>query len=168
LPLDLANISEDRLITDEELILAYGQVLSALRTRGIIRTKNVVGELGEKYCEMTFCKDDALPNIELVPTNEKDIDARSNDGTTYSVKSATISSAKRTGAFHLRAEHELADKRFDYLLVAILNDTMTLTSIYQFSWAEFWSLKSWSKKQKAWFLSLSQKNLATGKLVFAE
>ena len=47
----LKNIATDEGVSDAELIKAYGDVLSALRERGIIRTKNIVGELGERYCQ---------------------------------------------------------------------------------------------------------------------
>jgi len=57
-----------------------------------------------------------LPNIELAETNIKDIDAKAKDGSAYSIKSVTKSSAVRTGAFHLKYDHSLGDKRFDYLL----------------------------------------------------
>ncbi|WP_147250947.1 hypothetical protein [Arenicella xantha] len=153
MPLDLSNL------TDEELILAYGHVLGALRERGIIRTKNIVGELGERYCETIFNKQVGLPSFAVLPTNAKDVDAEDCDWLAYSTKSVTLSSAKRTGLFHLSNDHNLQDKRFDYLLVCILNDSMLLRAIYRFEWGLFWELKSWSSTQKAWFLSLTKKNL---------
>ncbi len=168
MPLDLSNIADDLATTDEELIRAFGDLLGALRQRQIIRTKNIVGEFGERYCELTFNKSDDLPNLELVPTNAMDIDAKGGDGCTYSIKSATFTSAKRTGSFHLSIEHDFDDKRFDYLLVCILNDTMSLRAIYQFDWQLFWMLKSWSTTQNAWFLSLSKKNLEFANEVYRQ
>jgi hypothetical protein len=159
LPLDLSNVADDKSISDEELIKAFGVLLSAMQQRQIIRTKNIVGELGERYCEITFNQQADLPNLNLVPTNAMDIDATGDNGLTYSIKSASFSSAKRTGAFHLAEDHAAQDKRFDYLLVCILNDSMSLRAIYRFDWEMFWKLKSWSKTQKAWFLSLSKRNL---------
>jgi len=164
--LDLSNISTDSSVSDKELIKAYGDVLSALRERGIIRTKNIVGELGERYCQIAFNESDDLPDLILAPTNAMDIDAQTVDGVTYSVKSVTLTSAKRTGSLHFSESHDKFDKRFDYLLVCILNDSMSLNAIYQFDWDLFWSLKSWNRKQKAWFLSLSKKNLTKGERLY--
>ena len=115
---------------------------------------------------IVFNESDKLPDLILAPTNAIDIDAQTDDGITYSVKSVTLTSAKKTGAFHLSENHNNRDKRFDYLLVCILNDKMSLHAIYQFEWELFWSLKSWSSTQKSWFLSLSKKNLAKGECVY--
>ena len=165
MPLNLKEIASDECISDAELIKAYGDVLSALRERGIIRTKNIVGELGERNCQIVFNESDKLPDLILAPTNSMDIDAKTDDGVTYSVKSVTLTSAKRTGSFHLSENHNKCDKRFDYLLVCILNDTMSLHAIYIFEWELFWRLKSWSSTQKAWFLSLTKKNLSLAKQI---
>jgi hypothetical protein len=47
--LNLKNIAEEQKVSNKELILAYGHILGAMRKRGIIRTKNVAGDLGESY-----------------------------------------------------------------------------------------------------------------------
>lgn len=168
MPLDLSYIADDTTVSDEEVIRAFGDLLYAMKQRQIIRTKNIVGELGERYCHMTFNGANELPDLILEPTNSMDIDAKSDDGFTYSIKSVSATSAKRTGSFHFSEEHDRLDKRFDYLLVCILNDTMTLNSIYQFDWGLFWKLKSWSTTQKAWFLSLSKKNLVMADELFTQ
>ena len=166
MPLDLSDLSNDKSVSDQEVILAYGHVLEALRNRGIIRTKNVVGELGERYCEMIFNQSSSLPNLTLVATNEQDIDAIDEAKTTYSIKTVTFTSAKRTGSFHLAEDHAPLDKRFDMLLVVIMNDTMTPRFIYRLSWNQFWSLKSWSSTQRAWYLRLSNTNLGAADMLF--
>jgi len=164
--MNLKNIADDQTVSNKDLIVAYGHVLGAMRKRGIIRTKNVVGDLGESYAELEFSGRNDLPSLKLVPTNEKDIDAIDAEGKSYSIKSASKSSAKRTSAMHLERTHKEDDKRFDYLLVVVLEDSMELSAIYQFSWDQFWKLKSWSEPQKAWFLSLAKKNLAIAQKIF--
>lgn len=164
--LNLKNIAADQTVSNKELILAYGHILGAMRKRGIIRTKNVVGDLGESYAQLEFSERNDFPSLTLAPANEKDIDAFDADGKRYSIKSVSKTSVKRTSSIHLEQTHREDDKRFDYLLVVVLEDTMELSDIYQFSWDQFWKLKSWSKPQKAWFLSLTKKNLAIGKKIF--
>jgi hypothetical protein len=164
--MNLKNIADDQTVSNKDLIVAYGHVLGAMRKRGIIRTKNVVGDLGESYAELEFSGRNDLPSLKLVPTNEKDIDAVDAEGKNYSIKSASKSSAKRTSAMHLERAHKEDDKRFDYLLIVVLEDSMELSAIYQFSWDQFWKLKSWSEPQKAWFLSLAKKNLDIAKKIF--
>ncbi len=167
MPLNLKKIANDQTVSNKDLIIAYGHILGALRKRGIIRTKNVVGELGESYAELVFAERNDLPSLKLVATNEKDIDAKDANGKKYSIKSASKSSAKRTSSIHLEQKHKKEDKRFDFLLVVVLDDSMELSDIYQFTWDQFWILKSWSKTQKAWFLSLAKKNLAIGNKIFS-
>ena len=148
--------------SDKELIQNYSRALRALRDRGIIRTKNVVGELGERFAEITYSERDDLPTIRLVATNERDIDARDKEDRGYSIKTVTETSAVRTGAIHLEQDHPREDGRFDALVVVILSDWMELRNIYTFTWEQFWQLKSWSKTQKAWFMSLTKGNLSVG------
>ncbi len=93
--LNLKKVANDKTVSDEELIRAFGDLLSALKERKIIRTKNIVGELGERYCEMVFNEQNDLPDIKLEATNAMDIDAKSDDGITYSIKSVTFTSAKK-------------------------------------------------------------------------
>lgn len=145
-------------LTDEELITTYGNILSELYSRGIVRTKNIVGELGERYCALKL-------GLELAPPNEKNIDAKDLDGNGYSIKTLSSKSAKRTGAFHIDKNHDKSEKVFDQLLVVILSESMQLEAIYSFSWLQFWTLKSWSSTQKAFFLPLTQKNLAEAKIL---
>ena len=164
--LDLSRVARDPAVTDKDLISAYAHILRALRERGIIRTKNVVGELGEKYAEQTFAESADLPSIKLVSTNSKDIDAIDDDNRTYSIKSLS-GKVVRTGLFHLDAAHSVGDKAFDYLLVVILDESMELISIFQFTWQQFWEHKSWSKAQRAWFLSLTKFVLAVGKSIYS-
>lgn len=164
--MNLKNVANDQTISNKDLIVAYGHILGAMRKRGIIRTKNVVGDLGESYAELEFSGRNDLPTLKLVPPNERDIDAIDSEGKSYSIKSASKSSATRTSAMHLERTHKDEDKRFDYLLVVVLEDSMELSSIHQFSWDQFWKLKSWSEPQKAWFLSLTKKNLSIAKKIF--
>jgi len=152
-------------LPDDELIYVYSGALKALRARKIIRTKNVVGELGERYAETIFSEISDLPSIKLSATNEKDIDAKDENGKGYNIKTVTESSAKRTSAMHFQKDHKKETKLFDWLLVVILNDSMELKNIYMFSWEAFWEIKSWSNTQKAWYLSLTLNNLSRGNKV---
>ena len=114
--LNLKNIAEDQEVSNKELILSYGHILKAMRKRGIIRTKNVVGDLGESYAELEFTERDDLPTLKLAPANEKDLDATDSNGSCYSIKSVSRTSAKRTSSIHLEYTHNENDKRFDYLV----------------------------------------------------
>jgi hypothetical protein len=163
--IDLSKLTIDSSVSDKDLISAYAQILDAMRKRGIIRTKNVVGELGEKYAEYTYVDNSGLPSIKLLSTNSKNIDAIDDLGRTYNIKSLS-GKIVRTGSFHLNADHSFNEKAFDYLLVVILDESMNLVSIFEFSWEQFWKFKRWSKTQKAWFISLTKSVLSFGKKVY--
>jgi len=162
---DTANLGDEERVPDDTLIQIYALVFGALRSRQIVRTKNVVGDLGERYVESVFNRLDNLPNIELAPPNSKHIDATDVLGQTYAIKSLS-GRVVRTGSFHFPSDYQEANRAFDFLLVVILDDNMDLRAIHQFTWEQFWRNKSWSKTQNAWYLPLSKKLLSAAKLVY--
>ena len=50
-----------------ELVGVYSQTIKELKLRGILRTKNVVGELGEYLVLEKYEKNPTLPNLTVVP-----------------------------------------------------------------------------------------------------
>lgn len=52
-------------LDDLELTLLYSSLLKELKQRGIIRTNNVVGELGEYLAINFYNKTKGLPNFKL-------------------------------------------------------------------------------------------------------
>ena len=83
--------------TNQELINTYSQVIKELKKRNIIRTKNVVGELGEFLAIEHYCKTPGLPNLQAAPVGTQNIDAISRSGERYSIKST---SGNVTGVFY--------------------------------------------------------------------
>lgn len=156
---NLANLS------DEELAAAYGDLLALLRQRGIIRTKNLVGDLGEYLGIAHYNSRADLPKLQRAPTNTATIDAVSG-ATKYSIKSTT---STRTGAFHFPrnlTSDTFPQPPFDVVMVVRLNELYRLAQIVEFTWPVFLEVKRWSEPQKAWFIQLSQENLAKGRSVF--
>lgn len=151
-------------LSDDQLIGAYGDMISLLKARGIIRTKNVVGDLGEYLVVAHYNRTDGLPRLEAARTNETDVDAMAGNQR-FSIKSTTVN---RTGAFHL-PESLSPDfegtAAFEHVIVAILTDKYRLNRIHQFSWQEFLTLKQWSTRQKAWFIPLTKAALLRGRTI---
>ena len=159
MPNNLATLST------EELISAYGDLIQLLKQRGVIHTKNVVGDIGEHLAVNYYNSRTDLAKLERSQTNTTDVDATvGNDR--YSIKSTTVN---RTGAFHLpdtlTTEHTDAPA-FEYVVVVMLTDTYRLQRIQQFTWREFLSVKTWSKRQKAWFIPLTRDVLTRGKQIY--
>lgn len=64
-----------------KLISPNSEAFQELKYREILRTKNVVGELGEFYC-----KNPKLPSLSIASITVKNIDALSKNGEIYSIK----------------------------------------------------------------------------------
>lgn len=163
-PLDLTHVSTAPDITDDEVVRAFATILTAMRARGIIRTKNVVGDLGERYAIQTYAQYGPRGALSLQPTNSTDVDAVDATCSRYAIKAVSPGS-NRTSTFHFGENRAECDAVFDYVVVVMLNDHFQLASVIEFSWVQFWQHKAWSKRQHAWFLPLTQKVLRVGRAI---
>ncbi len=91
----LKQLSDEELI---QLISPFSDVFKELAIRNIIRSKNIVGDLGEYYAIKYYNKIKGLPNLTLAPPGVKNIDALSRDGEIYSIKYISSSNGT-TGSF---------------------------------------------------------------------
>jgi hypothetical protein len=164
MPLDLDHVSTAADISDEEVVRAFATILAAMRHREIIRTKNVVGDLGERYAMNAYAHHGPRGGLSLRPTNSTDIDALDAASARYAIKAASLGST-RTSTFHFGQDRAQADAVFDYVVVVRLNDYFQVDSVIEFTWEKFWQCKAWSKRQHAWFLPLTQKVLQTGRVI---
>ena len=78
------NIEE---LNNDELIDLYPKLIDQLKNRGIIRTKNIVGELGEYIAKREYKNNPNLPELQLNLSSTKNIDATSIKGERYAIKS---------------------------------------------------------------------------------
>ena len=65
------------------LIENYGKLIQKMKEENIIRTKNVVGEIGEFYAIHHFNKTKGLPKLQRTLISTKNVDAISNKGDRY-------------------------------------------------------------------------------------
>lgn len=162
--LDLSYVAEGKGISDDEVIMGFATLMQALLVRGIVRTKNITGDLGERYAESIYRQRPDLPTITLTNTNASNVDALNEAGTRYSIKAASPDSTK-TSAFPLAQDHSKNDCAFDVLIVVKIDHSLQPMGVYEFTWNQFWELKQWNVRQKAWFLPLSHQVLGTGKQI---
>ena len=66
-------------IKDEGLVRLYSSLLKELKDRKIIRTKNIIGDLGEYLTIYHYNKSPGLPNLQEASAGTKNIDAISLD-----------------------------------------------------------------------------------------
>jgi len=60
-------------LSDEELISCYSLVTTELRHRKIIRTNNVIGEIGEYLAINYYNKTKGLPKLQAAPPGTQNI-----------------------------------------------------------------------------------------------
>ena len=89
-------------LSDKDLIKLYPALLKELRVRGIAKTKNVVGELGEYITKRIYSETPNFPKLQDAPASTKNIDAisvRGKDMRSRRVQETTLESSQ---AFHLK------------------------------------------------------------------
>lgn len=148
----------DRLkrMEDGDLVRLYGAWYEEMKTRGIVRTRNIVGEVGEYYAVETYRDNPSFPDLEISRISMKHFDATSQDGRRYSVKTVTSTS---TGVFYgLNApgEEKEEEQLFDHLILVRLNKDYTLAGVYEMDWSIFLELKSWHSRMGAWKMAVNK------------
>ena len=139
-----------------ELIGLYSKTIKELKHRGVLRTKNVIGELGEYLVLEYYDRNPKLPNLTVVPVGPKNINAISQNGERYSIKST---SRNVTGVIYgLEPQgSKIADKQlFEYVIVCKLDDDCELEGIYQLSWEMFQKHKRWHSRMSAWNIAVTR------------
>ena len=152
--------------TDSELIENYGLLLKEMRTRGLIRTKNVVGELGEFIVVDYYNRQPHLPNLTLEPTSTKDYDAVSDMGERYSVKCVT---SNVTGVFHGIGEHALKEDTvplFDYAVLVQLDENFRPKLILELTWDVFFDFKRWHKTMQVHCLTIGKQLINSARIIY--
>ena len=143
----------------EELIGFYSEWVEELRNRNIIRTKNIVGEIGEFLAIQYYKNTPGLPKLQATATSTKSIDAISNKGERYSIK--TVSS-KTTSAFYGVTEE--SNKLFEYVIIVVMNQDYTVNKILEITWDSFWKHKHWNSRMATWNLSITKKLIKDSKI----
>ena len=84
----------------------------------------------------------------------KNIDALSRNGEIYSIK--TVSSRNgTTGSFWDPESIEKNEKKFDYLLIVIIDQSYALDMILELSWEDFFKYKRFNKRMNNYNISLT-------------
>lgn len=140
-------------ISTSELIELYPSILNELKRRGIIRTNNLIGELGEYLAFNAYNKNTKLPNLQLNLKSTKNIDATSDKGERYAIKSI---SGKGTGVFASLPSMDDGKVYFEYLIVVIFNKDYTINSMYELSWRQFLEHRKMKRPENKWNLPITE------------
>ena len=160
--MDFQNLTVEELA---KLISPSSGAYLELKRRKVLRTKNVVGELGEHYAIDFYNKTPGLPNLKIEDTGAKNIDAKSCNGEKYSIKTVT-SRNRSTGSFWDPKSIENNEKKFDYLLIVILNNKLSKDMILELNWKDFFKHKKFNKRMNNYNISLTKKLINNVKTVY--
>jgi hypothetical protein len=149
-----------------ELIRAYSEIITLLKERGVIRTKNLLGDLGEYLAIEHFNNTAGMSNLQAAPAGTQNIDAISRNGERYSIKATT---GNLTGVFYglEPPTSNLKDKqKFEYALIVKFGDNYELEKIIQLDWDLFIKFKRWHKTMNAWNISITKSLINEAVILF--
>jgi hypothetical protein len=149
-----------------ELIDTYSEIIKLLKIRGVIRTKNLLGDLGEYLSIEHFNKTSKLSNLQAAPAGTQNTDAISRNGERYSIKSTT---GNLTGVFYglENPNSDIIDKqKFEYVLIVKFGDNYELEKIIQLDWDLFIKYKRWHKTMNAWNITITKALLEEAIVLF--
>lgn len=148
--MDLSNYSIS------ELVNLYSQSIKELKKRGVLRTNNVIGEIGEYLVLEEYERNPDLPKLNAVPLGTKNINAISQAGERYSIKSTT---GNVTGVIYglQPPGSTIADKPlFEYMVICKLDSDCSLEGIYQITWDGFIKHRKWHSRMNAWNVAVTK------------
>jgi len=144
-------------INDSELITLYGKVVKELQNRQIIRTKNVVGDLGERFVIDYYTRSHDLESLSVAPPSTKSIDAIGERGNRYAIKSITSNCTSVFYGLPHEKSSEEPTQLFDFLLIVKFNDSYEALAVYELTWNQFLQHKKWHSRMEAWNISVNKK-----------
>ncbi len=144
-----------------EVFELYPKILKELKKRGVIEGKKLIGDYGEYLAREYYKKNPNFPNLGKAPTGTKNIDAVSRDGERYSIKTT---SGTITSVFH--SLNDLNEKKFEYVVIVILDDGYVLKNVLEIDWEQFLKIKKWKLPEKAWNIPVNASLMKMAKKVF--
>lgn len=155
-------------LDNEEMWLLYADAEKELKDRGLVRTRNIVGERGEFLTIEIFNSTKGLPNLQAAPEGTQNVDALSRKGERYSIKTITEPS-KTTGVFYGCGDNDnkgRPEKKFEYVVIVQISKNYRPKLIVELTWEQFLKFRKWHKTMRAWNLSLTKALLEEAKTIF--
>ena len=154
-------------VNNDDLIQIYSDSIKEMKSRGIIRTKNVLGDIGEYLAIQYYNKTSGLPTLQTTAVGTQNIDAICcSSKERYSIKSTTTGI---TGIFYGLQEigSTIPDKQeFEYVIICEFDKNYELRRILELPWDKFLIHKHWHKRAMAWNLSITKKLVADCKIIY--
>lgn len=154
----------------KELIELYGNVREELRIRKVIKTNNIVGEVGAFLAIEYYSNSPDLPKLIATPPSTKNISAISNKGDRYNIKSIT---SNTTGVFYgvpepiANEDKAKIEKQFEYLLIVKLDKNLKMNKLIEVDWDIFLKHRKWNTRMKACNISFTNSLIADGRTIYS-
>ena len=155
---------EIKKLNDDELIQLYPALIKELKDRKIIRTNNIVGDLGEYFSVKIFNENSNLPKLQMAPTSTENVDALSIKGKRYAIKST---SSKNTGIFASIPNDE-EQIYFEYLLILLWDKNYQVESLLQYNWAQFVKYRKIKKPENRFHISLNKTIMNEAVIIYSK
>lgn len=153
--MDFKKLDDKTLI---QLASPNSGIHTELRNRGIIRTKNLTGEIGEYLTVNFYNQTRGLTNLDIPSAGVKNLDAVGRNGSRYSIK--TITSRKgTTGSFWNLSGDLKEEKHFEFLIICILTNDYELDMIIELNWEQFIQFIRPNSRMKNHQISITNKLL---------
>ena len=151
--------------TTDELIDLYAGIPDALKERGVIRTNNFLGDLGEYIAIQHYNTTPGLPKLQAAPPGTQNVDAMSRNGERYSIKATRRNG---TGVFYGLgdpASQQIDKQKFEYVIIVQFFDNFRVRKILELTWDQFLKHKRWHSRMRAWNLGISKALIADSKVL---
>ena len=150
-------------LTDQEVISLYPKTLQELKNRKIIRTNNLVGDLGEYWCIKKYNETAGLPKLQDAPESTKNIDAISVKGERYAIKST---SGSGTSTFASIPINDDTKPLFEYVVLVLFDKDYVLKEIYELNWEQFLKFRRMKPPENKWNIRITKKLKEEAKRIF--
>ena len=150
-------------LTDQEVISLYPKTLQELKNRKIIRTNNLVGDLGEYWCIKKYNETAGLPKLQDAPESTKNIDAISVKGERYAIKST---SGSVTSTFASIPINDDTKPLFEYVVLVLFDKAYVLKEIYELNWEQFLKFRRMKPPENKWNIRITKKLKEEAKRIF--
>lgn len=154
------------MLNTNEKIKLYGFLRKSLKDDGAIQTYNVVGDFGERKAIDFYNKSPLLPNLQAVEVGMKCVDAINANNERYSIKATTTKTTSVFNGLNDPGSELPQEKKFEYVIIVMLDEDMSLKAMYELNWEDFLSLKKWNKSKRTWYLSVTKELERKAKILY--
>ena len=154
-------------LPDEEIWTLYAYVGLKLKERGLVRTRNIVGERGEFLAIKIYNETAGLAKLQAAPEGTQNVDALSRKGERYSIKTVSEPS-NLTGVFYGCGDQSEPnpEKKFEHVVIVLIDKHYKPKRVIEITWDQFLKFRRWHKTMQAWNLSLTKELFTEAKIIF--